>query len=110
MEHTPVHILRYMGHTSNNNKILINNSLCYFAIRVVYIQLTITWDIRYIDEGFLFWIIPSMFLSHEAVIWVVSLVFPYLLSSNFNLDFLFCFFYYYSIYLYSDFFICVLHH
>ena len=30
MERTPVHILRYMGQTNNNNKMLINNSLCYF--------------------------------------------------------------------------------
>ena len=37
-----VHILRHMGRTSNNNKILINNSLCYFAIRIVYIQIMIT--------------------------------------------------------------------
>ena len=41
MERTPIHILRYMGRMSNNNKMLINNSLCYFAIRVVYIQITI---------------------------------------------------------------------
>jgi len=53
MEHTPVRILRYMGRKSNNNKILINNSLCCFAIRIVYIQITITWDMWYIDEGFL---------------------------------------------------------
>jgi len=26
MERTPVHILSYMGRTSNNNKMLINNS------------------------------------------------------------------------------------
>ena len=52
MERMPVHILGYMGRTSNN-KVLINNLLCYFAIRVVYTQITITWDIRYIDEGFL---------------------------------------------------------
>jgi len=34
MEYTPVHTLRYMGRTSNNNKMLINNLLCYFAIQV----------------------------------------------------------------------------
>jgi len=31
-----------------------------------------TRDIRYIDEGFLVWIIPSMYLSHEAVNWVCT--------------------------------------
>ena len=56
-----------MGRMSNNNKILINNSLC-FTIQVVCIQITITWDIRYIDEGFLVWISPLTYLSHEAVI------------------------------------------
>ena len=45
MEHTPIHILRYMGRTSNNNNImLINNSLCCFAIRVVYTRITATLD------------------------------------------------------------------
>ena len=47
------HIPRYIGRTSNNNKILTNNLLCYFAIRVVYTRSTVTWGIRYIDEGFL---------------------------------------------------------
>ena len=69
MEHTPIHILKYMSQTSNNNKILINNSSCYFAIPVLYTHITVKWGIRYIDEGFLVWIIPSMYLSHEAVIW-----------------------------------------
>ena len=91
------HIPRYMGRTSNNNKILINNSLC-FAIQVVYIQITITWDMRYIDEGFLIWIIPSMYLSHEAVIWVVLLVLPYLLSSGFYSYIQFYYYYYDIIY------------
>ena len=107
MEHTPVHILRYLGRTSNNNKMLINNSLCYFAIQVVYIQITITWDIWYIDDGFLVWIIPSMCLSHETVIWIVSQVLLYLLSSDFNSDFWFCIYYYYFIYIFC-FTTCVL--
>jgi len=39
--------------SNNNNKVLINNSLCYFATRVVYAQSTVTWDKGiYIDEGF----------------------------------------------------------
>jgi len=41
--------------------------------------------IWYKDEGFLIWIIPSMYLSHEAIIWVELLVLLYLLSSSFNL-------------------------
>ena len=80
------HIPRYMGRTSsnnNNNKRLINNLLYCFVIRIVCIQITITWDIRYIDEGFLVWIILSTYLSHEIVIWVVPLVLPYFLSSDF---------------------------
>ena len=69
IERTPVHILRDMGGMSNNNnKIQINNSLCYFTIRVVYIQLIKARDIPYIDEGLLVWIIPSTYLSHEVVI------------------------------------------
>ena len=49
------HIHRYMGRMCNNNynKMLINNLLCCFAIWVVYTRITVTWDIRYIDEGFL---------------------------------------------------------
>jgi len=31
-----------------------------------------TRDIRYIDEGFLVWIIPSTYLSHKAVNWVCT--------------------------------------
>ena len=97
MERTPEHILRYMSRTSsnNNNNMLINNTLC-FAIRVVYIQITITWDIRYIDEGFLIRIIPSTNLSHEAMIWVVLLVLPNLLLSGFYSNF--WFYYYYIIF------------
>jgi len=38
------HIPRYMGRTSNNNKLLINNMLCSFATRVVYARSTVTWD------------------------------------------------------------------
>ena len=65
------HIPRYMGRMSNNNKMLINNSSCCFAIRDVYTRITVKWGIWYIDESFLIWIIPSTYLSHEAVIWVV---------------------------------------
>jgi len=36
------HIPKYMSLTSNNNKILINDSSCHFAIRVVYTQITVT--------------------------------------------------------------------
>ena len=42
MECMLVHIFRYMSQMSNNNKMLTNNSLCYFAIQVVYIQIIIT--------------------------------------------------------------------
>jgi len=61
------HIPRYMGRTSNNNKVLINNSSCGFVIRVVYIRITVTWGIRYIDEDFLVWIISSTYLSHGTI-------------------------------------------
>jgi len=40
------HIPRYMGRMSNNNNMLINNLSCYFAIRVVYTQITVKWGIR----------------------------------------------------------------
>ena len=64
------HIPRYMGRkSSNNNKVLINNSSCDFTVRVVYTRNTITLGIRYIGEGFLIWIIPSTYLSHEVVNW-----------------------------------------
>jgi len=39
------HIPRYMSRMSNNNnKVLINNSLCCYAIRIVYTWITVTWD------------------------------------------------------------------
>jgi len=56
-----------MGQMTNNNKMLINNSFCCFAIRVVYTRITVTWGIRHIDEGFLIWTIPSTYQSYEAV-------------------------------------------
>ena len=77
---TTGHIPKYMGWGSNNNKMLLNNSLCCFAIGVVYIQITIMWSIWYIDKGFLVWIIPSTYLSHKIIIWIVPLVLSYLLS------------------------------
>jgi len=46
MESTHVYILRYMGRTSNNNKMLLNNSLYCFAIQVVWTQITETWVTR----------------------------------------------------------------
>jgi len=39
----PEHIPRYISRASDNNKTLINNSLC-FANRVVYTRITVTWD------------------------------------------------------------------
>ena len=86
-----------MGRMSNNNKMSINNLSRCFAIRVVYIRITVKWGIWYIDEGFLIWIIPSMYLSHEVVTWVVLLVLSYLLSSSFYSNFQF---FYYIIILY----------
>jgi len=56
------HIPRYMDTMSNNNKMLINNSSCYFIIRVVYIQITVTWDIRYI------WGFPYLDYSFNVLI------------------------------------------
>ena len=54
LERIPEHMPRYMGRTSNNNKILINNLSCCFVSRVVYTQNTVTWGIRYIYSwGFL---------------------------------------------------------
>jgi len=47
--------------SSNNNKMLINNSSSCFAIQVVYIQITVKLSIWYIDKGFLIWIILSTY-------------------------------------------------
>jgi len=46
-------------------------------------------NVRYMvyDVGFLVWIIPSTYLSHKGVNWVISLVLLYLLSSGFISDF-----------------------
>jgi len=69
------YIPRYMGRMSNNNKMLINNSSRCFANQVVYIRIMVTWDIKYIDEGFLVWIIPSTYLSHKAANWAYTIGF-----------------------------------
>jgi len=69
------HIPKYIGKTSNNNKILINNSFYCFTIQVVYTRILVKWGIRYIDKGFFVWIIPSMYLSHEAVNWASTINF-----------------------------------
>jgi len=58
------YIPRYMSKTSNNNKVLINN--CH-AVLHFELYITVTWGIRYIDEGFLIWIILSTYLSYKAV-------------------------------------------
>jgi len=46
---------------------------------------------------FLIWIIPSMYLSHEALILVCTASFVVLLSSGFTLDLWFYDYYYYNI-------------
>ena len=76
------HKPKYMGRMSNNNNnnnnnnnMLNNNLLCYFAIQFVYTQITMKWGIRYIDEGFLIWIMPSTYLSHEAINWACTIGF-----------------------------------
>jgi len=47
-----------------------------------------TWDIWYIDQGFLIWIIPSMYLSHEAVNWVCTADFAVFTFIGFYFGFL----------------------
>jgi len=47
-----------------------------------------TWDIWYIDEDFLVWIIPSMYLSYEAVNWVCTAGFVVFTSIGFYFRFL----------------------
>jgi len=37
-----------------------------------WIQIMVIWDIWYIDEGFLIWIIPSTYQSHESIIWACT--------------------------------------
>ena len=48
----------------------------------------ITLDIWYIDEGFLVWIIPSTYLSHETVNWVCTAGFAIFAFINFYFRFL----------------------
>jgi len=65
------HIPRYMGRTSIIIKCWYNNSSCCF-FRLYELRTTVTWGIRHIDEGFLIWIIPSTYLSHEVVNWAYT--------------------------------------
>jgi len=62
-----------MGRTnSNNNKRCQLITHCMFAIRAIYTRITVTWGIRYIDEDFFVWIIPSTYLSHEVINWACT--------------------------------------
>jgi len=54
-----------------------------------------TWDIRYIDENFLVWIIPSAYLSHEAENWGCTAGLAIFFSSGFTSNF--WYYYYYII-------------
>ena len=47
-----------------------------------------TLDIRYIDDGFLVWIIPLMYLSHRAVNWVCTAGFAVFAFIGFYFGFL----------------------
>ena len=47
-----------------------------------------TWDIRYINESFLIWIIPSTYLSHEVVNWVCTTGFAIFAFIGFYFKFL----------------------
>jgi len=49
--------------------------LCCCLIQVIYTRIIVKWGIRYIDEGFLIWIILSKCLSHEAVNWACTIGF-----------------------------------
>ena len=46
-----------------------SSSVTLKAIQVVWTQMMATWGIWHIDEGFLVWIIPSTYQSHESIIW-----------------------------------------
>jgi len=84
---TLVYIPRHLSKISNNNK------RCQLIIHCLFSN----WghmdldygNVRYMvyDVGFLVWIIPSTYLSHKGVNWVISLVLLYLLSSGFISDF-----------------------
>jgi len=89
-----VHIPRNLSRTSKNNKrwkLIIHCVFCnsrrmdlvYDDVRYMVYR----WGFPYLDYSF-------DVLSHEAVNWDVPLVFPYLLSLGFTMDFLFYFYYY----------------
>ena len=44
------------------------------ATQVVWTQMMATWDMWYIDEGFLVWIIPLMYQSRESILWAYTIV------------------------------------
>ena len=67
-----------------------------------------TWDIRYIDEGFLFWIIPSTYLFHEAINWVCTAGVAVFAFIRFYIDF--SVYDHYYIIVASCFITCVLFH
>ena len=47
------------------------------ATQVVWTQTMATWDMWYIDEGFLVWIIPLTYQSRESIIWAYITSFIY---------------------------------
>ena len=53
-------------------------SITLRATQVVWTQMMMAWGIWYIDEGFLVWIIPSTYQSHESTIWACTTSFVHI--------------------------------
>jgi len=49
-----------------------SSSVTLGATQVVWTQMMATWDMWYIDEGFLIWIIPLTYRSCESIIWAYT--------------------------------------
>jgi len=49
-----------------------SSSVTLRATQVAWTQMMATWDMRYIDEGFLVWIIPLTYQSRESIIWACT--------------------------------------
>ena len=55
-----------------------SSSVTLRATQVVWTQMMPTWDMWYIDESFLIWIIPLTYQSHESIIWVYTTSFVHI--------------------------------
>jgi len=84
------------------------NSVTLRATQVVWTQTMATWDMWYIDESFLIWIIPLTYQSRESIIWACTTSFVHTCTYRMFNVFIACLIYLSHVYVYLCFSYCFL--